>query len=56
MIYVFRYWKTLYNRFDSVVNLNENINDQLLMIKNHINDLNDYSRLLEKVEFKKFFI
>ena len=43
-----KYWRSLYNRFDSSVNSEEKTLDRLLMIKNHTTSLNDYAKLLEK--------
>lgn len=50
-----KYWWGLYNRFNKNMNTHENLCDALLMKKHHTSALNDYAKLLEKVDdFYKF--
>jgi len=44
----FKYWRTLYNRFDTQLNSNQNINDALLFKRKQTSSLQDEAKLLEK--------
>lgn len=44
-----RFWRSLYNRFDPLVNPTEKLSDALTMLKHNTLCLNEYSKLLEKV-------
>lgn len=44
-----KYWRSLYNRFDSILNPREKMHEALLTLSNNTLSLNEYAKLLEKV-------
>ena len=47
-----RFWRGMYNRFDSGLHPKENVGDIITAAKDHSTSLEDHILLLEKVEIK----